>query len=121
MVDLDLDIITQKQKTIKLFDKEVKLRNVTVEEHLNNEYLVQDLNGLLLTDKKNVKKAARMIQEYMIRILEIDDKTAAKVSIDQYRKIRQFLERKDMYDQGFNDREIDMLEKKALKNQTAQL
>jgi hypothetical protein len=121
MVDLDLDIIMSKHKTLKLFDKDIQFRNVTMEEHLGNEFLIQELEHIPLTNKENVAKAGKIIQDYLVGILEIDHETAKKVSLDQYKKIRRYLERKDMYDQGFTDKEIDNIEKKALKKQMAQL
>lgn len=121
MVDLDLDIIGEKKKTVKLFGREIPLRNVKVEKHLLNEFSVNEIEAVPMTNKENIDKASGMIADYLCEILEIDKEEAEKITIEQYRAIRQFMQRKEMYDQGFTDKEIDMIEKKAIKKQAAQI
>lgn len=119
-MDIDLDIINKKQNTIKIFGKKVAFKDLTIKEHLHNEFIIQELDKLPLIDEESIEKAMDIISEYLISILEIEDDEARQITMDQYKAIRKFLERKDMYDQGFNDREIDAMEKKAAKKMLAQ-
>jgi hypothetical protein len=121
MMDLDLDIVNKKVDTIKLGGEEYKFKDIPMEEHFYNEFLLQELDKILLNSKQNVKKAAKIMVEYIMGIMDVPEEVAAKVSMSQLRMIRKHLERKEMYDQGFNDKEIDEIEKKALKKQLAQI
>lgn len=121
MADLDLDIIAQKQKSIKLFGKEIALKNITMEEHLMSEFTIQEMESTPLINEKNIQTATKLMAKYLTSILEISEEEASKVTIEQYKAIRKFMGRKEMYDQGFNDKEIDMLEKKAVKKQAARI
>lgn len=121
MVDLDLDILVGKQKTIKLFDKEISFKDITMEEHLEAELLVQQLEGIPLVSDESVEMASKLKNEYLMKILDITEEDVKKLTLKQYHAIRKFLNRQDMYEQGFSDKEIDMIEKKALKKQMAQI
>jgi hypothetical protein len=121
MVDIDLDIVMGKQPTIKINGENYQLKDLTVEEHLESEHLIQSLNLLSLTDKKNIKKSTEIIKKYLMIISDMPEDVASKVKIVQFQRIRKYITRKELYDQGFTDREIDKLESKALKNQIAQL
>lgn len=120
MIDLDLDIIAGKKKIIKLGGKELELKDLTVADHLDNEVLAAQIDNMPLVDHESVKDAVVHIKKYIKGIIDIDDETLELITIEQYKAIRKFLVRKDMYDQGFSDRDIDMMEKKALKKQMAQ-
>ena len=113
-MDIDLDTLN-KADTITLFGEKYEFNDLKVKEHFYNEFLLQELNKLPLDDKKNVEKANNIITEYLTRLLDIPKETAEKVTIKQFRYLQQKLERKDLYDQGFSDKEIDMIEKKAIK------
>ena len=121
MVDLDLDILMGKQRTIKLLGREVEFKDITMEEHLEAEMLVKLLEGTPLLDKNSIKTVAKYKNEYLMKILDITKEEAGKVTLKQYHALRRFIDRQDMYDQGFTDKEIDMIEKKALKKQMAQI
>lgn len=115
MVDLDLDIITGKQKTVRIFGKETRFANLPLKEHFENEALLKELDIIPLTTQENIDKSMKIIQKYLTTLLEIDEETASKVTIDQYKGLKKFLDRKELYDQGFNDKDIDMIEKKQIK------
>ena len=121
MVDLDLDILAGKKKIVKIGGQELELKDLTVAEHLDNEVLAAQIDNMPLVDRESVKDAVAHIKKYIMAIIDIDEEMADKITIEQYKAIRKYLARKDMYDQGFSDRDIDMMEKKALKNQMAQL
>lgn len=121
MVDLDLDILNEKQLTIKLFGRDVAFRNLTVEEHLMNEFIIQELDAMPMSNKESIIEGAKMIQEYMFKTLEITKAESKKITVDQFAAFRQFMARKDMYDQGFSDEDIDRLEREALKKKAAQI
>lgn len=120
-MDLDLDIVNKKVDTVKINGQEYEFKDITISEHFYNEFLLQELDKIMLNSKKNVDKAGKVMIEYIMGILDIDETTASKISMKQLRLIRKHLERKEMYDQGFNDKEIDEIEKKALKKQLAQI
>lgn len=120
-MDLDLDIVNKKVDTVKINGQEYKFKDITIAEHFYNEFLLQELDKIMLNTKKNVDKAAKIMGEYLMGILDIDEAVASKISMKQLRMIRKHLERKEMYDQGFNDKEIDQIEKNALKKQLAQI
>ena len=121
MIDLDLDIISKKMKTIKLGGEEYQLKDLTVAEHLDNEVLAAQIDNMPLLDHESVKDAVVHISKYIMAIIDIDEEIASKITIEQYKAIRKFLNRKDLYDQGFSDKDIDLMEKKALKKQMAQI
>jgi hypothetical protein len=92
-----------------------------MEEHLEAELIVKQLEAVPLFDKKDVKEASDLKNKYLMKILDITKADAMKVTLKQYLGLRRFIDRQDMYDQGFTDKDIDMIEKKALKKQMAQI
>ena len=120
-IDLDLDILNNRQKTVRLNGKEIKFKDITMEEHLEAELLVGQLEAIQLKDVESIKLAGELKNEYVMKILHITLPEAKKLTLKQYQTIRKFIGRQELYDQGFNDKEIDMIEKKALKKQMAQI
>ena len=120
-IDLDLDIANGRGKKVRLNGKEITFKDITMEEHLEAELLVKQLEAVPLLEKKDVKKASDLKNQYLMKILNITKVDAMKVTLKQYLKLRRFIDRQDMYDQGFTDTDIDMIEKKALKKQMAQI
>ena len=121
MVDLDLDILSAKVKTIKINEKEIEFKNLTMEEYMEAELLVQQLESAPLANEESIKDIAKLKDEYLMKILNITKTDVKKITMVQYRAIRKFLARQEYYDQGFSDRDIDMMEKKAVKKQMAQI
>lgn len=121
MVDLDLDIIAENVKTIKIGGKEVELKNITMEEHMEAELIVQRLEATHLIDEDSIKAASALKDEYIMKVLNITKAEAKKITLKQYQALRKFISRQELYDQGFNDRDIDLMEKKTLKKQMAQI
>jgi hypothetical protein len=121
MVDLDLDIIMGKQPTVKIFGKEVSFKDLTVGEYLKAEHGIQKLDEIPMDTEENIAKATEVIYEYLFATLEITKAEAKKVSIAQFRAIRTYIARKDLYDQGFTDADIDKMEREALKKQASQI
>jgi hypothetical protein len=119
--DLDLDIVNNKMGSLKLNGEDRKFKEVTVKEHMANEMLLQDLDKIQLDSQEHLDEAGDIIVKYITSVVDMSEDEAAQISIAQFNRLRQFMQRKDMYDQGFNDKEIDLLEKKALKKQMAQL
>lgn len=120
MADLDLDIINGKQKTVKIFGEEIKFKNLTVQEHFENEFRIKELDSIPLISDEAIKQAMDIIKEYLIHLLEITPENASKVTIDQFKALQKYLERKELYDQGFTDRDIDLIEKKQIKKAISQ-
>lgn len=121
MVDLDLDIVMGKQPTVKIDGIDYQLKDLTVEEHLESEHLIQSLNTVNIMERKGIKKSAEIIKKYLLLICDMPEEVAGSIKIIQFQKLRRYISRKELYDQGFSDREIDKLEAKALKNQIALL
>ena len=117
MNNLDLDIIQEDKKTVKLFSKEVAFKTLTVEEHLKNEAKVLELDNLSYDKPEEVEKASKLIKEYILGVLELSDEEASKISMKQFKKLREFIGRQELYDQGFTDKEINKIEKEAAKKQ----
>ena len=67
MVDLDLDIIAGKKKTIKLGGQEYELKDLTVAEHLDNEVLAGQIDNMPLVDLESVKDAVVHIKKYIMK------------------------------------------------------
>jgi hypothetical protein len=121
MVDLDLDIVNGKQPTVKLFGRDVAFRDLAVEDYLNAEFILQELDAMPMASKEDIKLGAAKIHEYMHTVLDITKAESKKITVTQFRAFRTFMARKDMYDQGFSDEEIDKMEREALKKQAAQI
>lgn len=117
MNNLDLDIIQEDKKTVKLFNKEVAFKTLTVKEHLKNEAKVLELDNLSYDKPEEVEKASELIKEYILGVLELSDEEAGKISMKQFKKLREFIGRQELYDQGFTDKEINKIEKEAAKKQ----
>jgi hypothetical protein len=113
MEDFDLSIITDKRRVIKLQGKEIAFKSLSVEEHLNSEFDAQELDQFHIRTRKDITKLGTKIAKYLKTILDITDEDAKKITMNEYRNLRKYMSRLDMYDQGFTDREIDELEKKA--------
>lgn len=120
MVDLDLDILAETKKTIKINGKTYEFKNVTMAEHLENELMVQRIEAIPLKTNKDILKFEKKVNEYLNKIIDLQGDTI-NLTTKQYQAIRKYLERKDMYDQGFTDEEMDKIEREALKNRVAQL
>jgi hypothetical protein len=121
MADLDLDIIVGTKKTVRLLGKDIEFKNITMEEYLLSEFLIQDLDSIPMDSKKNIMKSMKVVREYLSTILDITPEDVKKVSIEQFKALRIFMSRKDMYDQGYTNKEIDEIEKSILKKQMAQI
>jgi hypothetical protein len=114
-MDLDLDIINGNQSTVRIFGKDVKFRDLSVEEYLKAEFMMGQLDTIMMDSDENIEKAAGVIQEYLFKILELTRAEAKKVTIKQFQALREYIAKKDLYDQGFNDKEIAALQREALK------
>ena len=121
MVDLDLDIVTKSNKTVKLNGKEIHFKDITMEEHMEAELTVQTLEAAPIANEESIKDILALKDKYLMIILDITKADAKKIKMDQYKALRKFIARQEMYDQGYSDRDIDAIEKKALKKQMAQL
>lgn len=118
-MDLDLDILNGQQHTVKIFGKDIKFRDLPVEEYLKAEFLIGQLDTLMMDSEENIEKSAAIIHEYLFRILELTRAEAKKITIKQFQALREFIAKKDLYDQGFNDKEIEALQREALKKMAA--
>ena len=120
MVDLDLDIIAGKKRTIKLGGEVREFRDITMDEYMEAELVVQTLEAAPIANEESIKEIKKLKNAYLIMILDISEEEAEKITMQQYKALRKFQGRQDLYDQGFTDRDIDLMEKKAIKKQMAQ-
>lgn len=121
MVDLDLDVINGKKKTIKLGGEIREFRDLTMDEYMEAELIVQTLEQAPIANEESIVEIKKLKTAYLMMILEIEQEDADKITMVQYKALRKFQARQDLYDQGFTDRDIDMIEKKSLKKQMAQI
>ena len=121
MVDLDLDILTGKKRTIKLGGEVREFRDLTMDEYMEAELIVQTLEAAPIANEESIEDIKKLKNAYLMMILEIEQEDADKITMVQYKALRKFQARQDLYDQGFSDRDIDMIEKKSIKKQMAQI
>ena len=114
MTDMDLSLIRKNPRKVQLQGKEVSLKVLTLEEHFTQEFDAQEIDQFNVTNRKDIKKLAGMIKAYVQTVLNITVEEAQNISLEEYKKLRKYMDRIDLYDQGFDDREIDGLEKKRL-------
>jgi hypothetical protein len=121
MVDLDLDILSGKKKTIKLGGQVREFKDLTMNEFMEAELIVQTLESAPLANEESIAEIKKLKNAYLVMILEIEPEEAEQITMVQYKALRKFQARQDLYDQGFSDRDIDMIEKKSVKKQMAQI
>ena len=118
MVDQDLKTLFGEQAHFKINGKEHALKELDVESHLMAEFKAQTIEAELkqtISDVKEIKAISKKIREYITTIFEITPAEASKVTFNDYKRIRKWLTRQDLYDQGFNDEEINKLEKESIQ------
>ena len=113
MADFDLSLINNKRKTLTLHGEEVTFKILTLEQHFNAEFDANDIDNFHIETREDIKVLAGMVARYVVKILNITVAESKKVTISEYRNLRKYMSRLDMYEQGFTDAEIDDLEKKA--------
>ena len=114
MTDMDLSLIRKNPRKVQLQGKEVSLKVLTLEEHFTQEFDAQEIDQFQVSNRKDIKKLAGMIKAYVQIVLNITPEQAQNISLEEYKKLRKYMDRIDLYDQGFSDMEIDGLEKKRL-------
>lgn len=113
---LDLDAVIAKKRTIKFMDREVEIKDLTTEEYLRSQSIVEDL-GDLEEGQDLVKHMADKIKAYVMMILDVTEEEADGMEYRQFRALKEYMARLDLLDQGFTEKEIEIMEKKAAKNQ----
>ena len=116
MVDKDLETLFGETPKFIINNKEYSLKDLEVEQHLKTEFHAQKIDQRIkmpFEDEKDIKTVSKEIREYITTIFEITPAEASKVKFNDYKRIRKWLNRQDLYDQGFNDQEIDRLEKES--------
>ena len=121
MVDIDLDIINGQKKTIKLGGKVREFKNLTMDEYMESELIVQTLEAAPISNEESIQDIKKLKNTYLVMVLDIEPEEAENITMIQYKALRKFQARQDLYDQGFTDRDIDMIEKKSVKKQMAQI
>ena len=116
MVDKDLETLYGETPTFMINGEERSLKDLSVEEHLLAEYKAQQIDQVIklpFETEKDIKDISKRVREYIVCVFIITPAEASKVRFNDYKLIRKWISRQDLYDQGFNDAEIDRLEKEA--------
>jgi len=121
MVDIDLDIIKGVKRTVKINGAEYTFKDLSVEEYLLTEHKAAEIETMEVSNVKEIRKVAKTVAEYLMAVIEIKKEEAEKVSFNQYKAFRKYMGRLDLYDQGFNDREIEKMERDVLKKQVKEV
>jgi hypothetical protein len=117
---MDLDVVNENKRTVKLFNRKVEFRNLTMEEHLQCEYKAKLIDNMPLATKKDIKETTQMVQDYILGVLDVSEDEVKQISVEQYRKLRRIVQRLELYEQGFSDNEISKIERQAIKKNLAQ-
>lgn len=111
-MDFDLSLLHGK-RTVKLNGKEIEFKKLKLEEHLELEFDAQTLDKMEVRTRKDIKKLVNKLHAYVSKVLIIEPEDLEYFGLTEYKNLRKYMSRLDMYDQGFTDSEIDELEKKA--------
>lgn len=119
-MSLDLDAVIAKKRTVKLFGRDVEIKELNMEDYLRSQELVSD--DFVVPEGVDIVKAlADRLVEYLMLVLDITEDEARGIDYRQVRALREYLSELDLKDQGFTDKEIAMMAKKAQKNQMEQV
>lgn len=116
MTDFDIDLLV-KPHTVKINGKVHEFRELTLEDSMLYEFDAKEIENIPILTKDDVKEATKKLREYIQNIIDIDDEDVQKVTINQFKQIRRIMGRIDLYDQGFTDKEIDIMEKEMITSQ----
>jgi hypothetical protein len=119
-MSLDLDAVIAKKRTVKLFGRDVEIKEMTTEEYLKSQELVSE-NFDVPEGADIVKLLAQRLEQYLMLVLDVNEEEAASLDYRQVRALREYLSELDLKDQGFTDKEIAMMAKRAQKNQMEQV
>lgn len=113
---LDLDKVTKDRdyvqiggKKNKYYFKDLKLEESVKISHELDDFLADSFN------MTNDDEALPRIHELILKLIDIPVDIVEQLDIDHFVAIVQFLQRKPFYDKGFTDKELDAIEKKAMK------
>lgn len=112
---LDLDAIIEKKRTIKFMGRDVELKDLRTEDYLRSQAIIEDM-GDLEEGGDLVKHMADKIKTYVMMILDVTEEEADAMEYRQFRALKEYMARLDLLDQGFTEKEIDIMEKKSVKN-----
>lgn len=113
---LDLDAVIAKKRTIKFMGRDVEIKELTTEEYLRSQAIVEDM-GDIEEGTDLVKHMANKIKTYVMLILDVTEEEAEGMEYRQFRALKEYMARLDLLDQGFTEKEIEVMEKRAAKNQ----
>ena len=116
---LDLDVIIEKKRTIKFMGRDVEIKNLTTE-----EYLISQALGEELVEAKEgediIKAMSEQLTKYVMLILDVTEEEAKSMEYRQFRALKEYMAELDLLDQGFSEKEIAMMKKRAAKNMAEQ-
>jgi len=116
---LDLDVIIEKKRFIRLNGRDVALNELTTEEYLRSQALGEDIVDVP-EGQDIVKAMADKMVEYLVLILDVDEEEARGLEYRQFRALKEHMARLDLMDQGFSEKEIAAMEKRMAKKRVEQ-
>jgi hypothetical protein len=101
MVDIDLDILTEKPIEIKLFGEKRVLRDLTMEEDFKLKALRQELGKLAIDSEKDEKQHKKKRTELLKLLIDpITDAEIDKLKRKQFDQLMDEIDFLDIRDQG---------------------
>jgi hypothetical protein len=112
---LDLDAVIAKKRTIRFMGRDVELKEMKTEDYLRSQAILEDM-GDLEEGLDLVKHMADKIKTYVLMVLDVTEEEAEGMEYRQFRALKEYMARLDLLDQGFTEKEIEIMEKRVTKN-----
>lgn len=99
--------------------RDVEIKDLDVEDYLRSQALGEDV----IEAKEGedlIKAMANKMKEYVMLVLDVNEDEAEGMEYRQFRALKEYLAKLDLMDQGFTEKEIDNMAKRAAKNQVEQ-
>jgi len=112
---LDLDVIIEKKRTIKFMGRDVEIKNLTTEEYMLSQALGEEL--VEVKEGEDIIDAmSKQLVQYVMLILDVTEEEARDMEYRQFRALKEYMAELDLLDQGFSQKEIVAMKKRASKN-----
>lgn len=124
-MSFDLDAIISKKRYVTFKGKDIEIKDLTTKEYLEAQAKLGELQDESAIEGKTVKelteRAADIMVEYLMMVLDITKTDAKSMEYRQFRAVKDFLEEIDLLDQGFTKEEINSMRMRAVKNRVEQM
>lgn len=116
---LDLDAVIATKRYVKLNGRDVEIKDLTTEEYLRSQALGDDIIDVP-EGGDLVKVMAEKLKQYVMLILDVTEEEAKAMEFRQFRALKEYMAKLDLIEQGFTEKEIEAMTKRAAKNQVEQ-